>query len=96
MPSARIQEMFSEGVGRNREPSQRQLELEALLPEYAARLSRRGVTVKTLYEEYRETHPDGIQTCQFRQLSHALPYGDTCRRPCRALCRRPDVYRLRR
>ena len=41
MPSARIQEMFSEGVGRNREPSQRQLELEALLPEYAARLSRR-------------------------------------------------------
>ena len=46
MPSARIQEMFSEGVGRNREPSQRQLELEALLPEYAARLSRRGVTVK--------------------------------------------------
>ncbi len=57
MPSARIQEMFSEGVGRNREPSQRQLELEALLPEYAARLSRRGVTVKTLYEEYRETHP---------------------------------------
>ena len=28
MPSARIQEMFSEGVGRNREPSQRQLELE--------------------------------------------------------------------
>ena len=59
MPSARIQEMFSEGVGRNREPSQRQLELEALLPEYAARLSRRGVTVKTLYEEYRETHPDG-------------------------------------
>ena len=32
MPSARIQEMFSEGVGRNREPSQRQLELEALLP----------------------------------------------------------------
>ena len=33
MPSARIQEMFSEGVGRNREPSQRQLELEALLPE---------------------------------------------------------------
>ena len=65
MPSARIQEMFSEGVGRNREPSQRQLELEALLPEYAARLSRRGVTVKTLYEEYRETHPDGYRHASF-------------------------------
>ncbi len=63
MPSARIQEMFSEGVGRNREPSQRQL--EALLPEYAARLSRRGVTVKTLYEEYRETHPDGYRHASF-------------------------------
>ncbi|ERI81968.1 hypothetical protein HMPREF1981_02792 [Bacteroides pyogenes F0041] len=57
-------------------PSQRQLELEALLPEYGARLSRRGVTVKTLYEEYRETHPN------------------PCCRPCRALCRRPDVDRL--
>ncbi len=65
MPSARIQEMFSEGVGRNREPSQRQLELEALLPEYAARLSRRGVTVKTLYEEYRDTHPDGYRHASF-------------------------------
>ena len=65
MPSARIQEMFSEGVGRNREPSQRRLELEALLPEYAARLSRRGVTVKTLYEEYRETHPDGYRHAGF-------------------------------
>ena len=52
MPSARIQEMFSEGVGRNREPSQRQLSLRhsflSMLPG-----SRRGVTVKTLYEEYR-------------------------------------------
>ena len=67
MPSARIQEMFSEGVGRNREPSQRQL--EALLPEYAARLSRRGVTVKTLYEEYRETHPDGYRhACLCRKM----------------------------
>lgn len=65
MPSARIQEMFSEGVGRNRDPSQRQLELEALLPEYAARLSRRGVTVKTLYEEYRATHPDGYIHASF-------------------------------
>ena len=65
MPSARIQEMFSEGVGRNRVPSQRQLELEALLPEYAARLSRRGVTVKSLYEEYRETHPNGYRHASF-------------------------------
>ena len=34
MPSSRIQEMFSEGVSRSQIPSQRQLELEALPPEY--------------------------------------------------------------
>ena len=32
MPSSRIQEMFSEGISRSQIPSQRQLELEALLP----------------------------------------------------------------
>ena len=57
--------MFSEGVGRNREPSQRQLDLRhsrflSMLPG-----SRRGVTVKTLYEEYRETHPDGYRHASF-------------------------------
>jgi len=35
MPSSRIQEMFSEGVSRSQIPSQRQLELEALPPEYS-------------------------------------------------------------
>ena len=81
MPSARIQEMFSECVGRNRVrvPSQRQLELEALFPAYAARLSRRGVTVKTLYEEYRETHPNGYRHASFgnylmryRMVTHVI------------------------
>jgi transposase len=57
MPSSRIQEMFSEGISRSQIPSQRQLELEALLPEYSARLSRRGVTVKSLYKEYHKTRP---------------------------------------
>lgn len=65
MLSARIQEMFSEGIDRNWVPSQRQIELEALLPEYAARISRRGVTVKTLYEEYHETHLDGYRHASF-------------------------------
>ena len=64
MPSARIQEMFSEGVGHNKVPSHRQLELEAVLPEYAARLSR-GVTIKTLYEEYRQTDLNGNKHASF-------------------------------
>ena len=39
--------------------------LEALLPEYAARLSRKGVTVKKLYEEYHASHPDGYLHASF-------------------------------
>ena len=65
MPSSRIQEMFSEGVSRSQIPSQRQLELEALLPEYSARLSRRGVTVKSLYKEYHKTRPNGYKHASF-------------------------------
>ena len=65
MPSSRIQEMFSEGVSRSQIPSQRQLELEALPPEYSARLSRRGVTVKSLYKEYHKTRPNGYKHASF-------------------------------
>ncbi len=65
MPSARIREMFPEGVGHKRVPPQRRLELEALLPEHAARPGRRGVTVKVLYEEHRKTHPDGYRHAGF-------------------------------
>lgn len=42
------------------------MELEALLPDYVARLSRKGVTVKSLYDEYRRTHPDGYLHSAFR------------------------------
>ena len=65
MPSSRIQEMFSEGVSRSQIPSQRQLKLEALPPEYSARLSRRGVTVKSLYKEYHKTRPNGYKHASF-------------------------------
>lgn len=57
--------MFSEGVSRSQIPSQRQLELEALPPEYSARLSRRGVTVKSLYKEYHKTRPNGYKHASF-------------------------------
>ena len=65
MPSSRIQEMFSEGVSRSQIPSQRQLEQEALLSKYSARLSRRGVTVKSLYKEYHKTRPNGYKHASF-------------------------------
>ena len=74
LPEHPLREMFIPKGVRHREPSPRQAELEALLPEYAARLSRKGVTVKSLYEEYRQTHPDGIAaTAQIvGNLSHLL------------------------
>ncbi len=65
MPANRIQEMFAGSQERERTPSARQLELEALLPEYAARLTRKGVTVKSLFEEYRRDHPNGFGHASF-------------------------------
>ncbi|MDE6481038.1 MAG: IS21 family transposase [Muribaculaceae bacterium] len=51
---------------REREVSQRRMELEALIPEYVARLSRKGMTVRKLFNEYREEHPDGLQETTFK------------------------------
>ena len=65
MPANRIQDMFGGNGERERIPSGRQLELEALLPEYAARLTRKGVTVKSLFEEYRQEHPNGYRHASF-------------------------------
>ena len=46
-----IQEMFVGGHSRNRTPSRRREELEALLPDYSKRLRHKGVTAKSLYAE---------------------------------------------
>ena len=61
-----LREMFGYRDVRQREPSQRQLELEALLPGYVARLSRKGMTVRKLFKEYREQYPDGFQESNFK------------------------------
>lgn len=66
LPEHSLREMFVPKGVRHREPSARQTELEALLPDYVARLSRKGVTVKSLYEEYRLTHTDGFLYSAFR------------------------------
>ena len=65
MPASRIQEMFGGYLGREHTPSSRQLELEALLPDYAARLTRKGVTVQSLFEEYIKTYPNGYSRSSF-------------------------------
>ena len=65
IPEHHLQEMFCSGVEHSKQPSARQKELEALLPEYAARVKRKGVTLKSLYEEYKTSHPDGYQRSAF-------------------------------
>lgn len=65
MPGHHVQELFGSGRSRERTPSERQIAFEALLPDYAARLSRKGVTVKSLYEEYAREHPDGYRHASF-------------------------------
>ncbi len=62
-----LRDMFGCTEFRHREPSQRQLELDALIPDYVARLSRKGMTVRKLFNEYRESHPDGFQESVFRR-----------------------------
>ncbi len=67
MSESHLQEMFGSGGERNREPSTRMVELEALLPDYAARLnSDKHLTKKLLYEEYRREHPDGFKDSCFK------------------------------
>lgn len=65
IPGKRLEEMFGSSEERERSPSVRQLELEALLPDYAARLTRKGVTIKSLYEEYRGEHSNGFRHASF-------------------------------
>jgi transposase len=67
MSEEKLQELYLDGRNRNRVPSPRRTELDALVPDYVKRLSRKGVTVKSLHEEYRKEHPDGYQYTQFKQ-----------------------------
>lgn len=68
MSEEHLQEMFVVGQPRGYKPSPRRAELEALLPEYAKRLSREGTTVRGLYREYAQMYPDGYKSAQFETL----------------------------
>mgnify|MGYP000879818250 CR=1 FL=1 len=45
--------------------------LSALLPDYAKRLKKRGVTRKTLYSEYIKRYPQGYSYCSFNRFLRA-------------------------
>ena len=68
MSEDHLQEMFVTGRTRETKPSPRREALDALLPDYAKRLSRKGVTVMSLFEEYHKTHPDGYRHSNFKRI----------------------------
>ena len=59
MPWHQVQELFGGKVERKIKPSERRAALEAMLPDYALRLKRKGVTVQSLFSEYKEQYRDG-------------------------------------
>lgn len=68
MPWGRVQELFGGKVDRQVKQSERRMALEAMLPDYALRLKRKGVTVQSLYAEYQDKYPDGYKHAQFEAL----------------------------
>lgn len=50
---------------KKQEESEQYTQLMTLLPEYAKRLKRRGMTKQLLWEEYRKQHSDGYRYSQF-------------------------------
>ncbi len=74
MSEEKLQEMFLDNQNRSRKPSARMDELEALIPDYVKRLSRKGVTVKSLHEEYLREHPDGYKYSTFKRAVRRQKY----------------------
>ena len=68
MSEEHLEEMFMGSCTREQTKSPRREELEALIPDYAKRLSRKGTLVKDLFAEYSASHPDGYKHSQFETL----------------------------
>jgi len=62
-----LHELFGSGDSRRREPSSRRVELEALLPGYVSRLTRKGMSVRKLFKEYQAEYPDGLHLSSFKR-----------------------------
>ena len=68
LPDGQLDEPFGCTVSRHREPSSKRIELEALLPGYVSRLSRKGMSVRKLFKEYHTEYPDGYQLSSFKRI----------------------------
>lgn len=74
MSDDHVQEMFAIGQPRDVKPSRRREELDALLPDYAKRLSHKGVTVESLFLEYEKACPDGFKRSNFKRILREYTY----------------------
>ena len=74
MREDRLQDLFLDSCNRSRKPSSRMEELEALLPDYVKRLNHKGVTVKSLHDEYLREHPDGYLYSAFKRAVRRQRY----------------------
>jgi len=92
LPNGQLDEQFGCTDTRHREPSSKRIELEALLPGYVSRLSRKGMNVRKLFKEYHTEYPDGYQLSSFKRIVSEYRFHIKVCRSCRALCRRADVY----
>ena len=52
-------------VNQSPEPTERQLSLEAMLPDLCKQLKRKGITREHLHKQYLEKHPDGYGRSRF-------------------------------
>lgn len=67
MTEEQLRQELGQEKGRHSKPSERETELEALLPEYAKRLTRKGMSKARLYEQYHAAYPDGYGLTMFKQ-----------------------------
>lgn len=74
MSEVKVQDMFLDECNRSRKASPRIEELEALIPDYVKRLSHKGVTVKSLHEEYLREPPDGYLYSNFKRAVRRYKY----------------------
>ena len=68
LSDGQLDELSGCTASRHREPSPRRIELEALLPGYVSRLSRKGMSVRKLFKEYHAEYPDGYQLSSFKRI----------------------------
>ena len=74
MREDKLQDLFLDSCNRSRKPSSRMEELEALLPDYVKRLSHKGVSVKSLHDEYLREHPGGYLYSTFKRAVRRQKY----------------------